>query len=126
MKKTLTILALTASLGLSANAASARPALQPDGLTGPNTQQAGLLLPAVQAAREAARRSTTSSSAPASPLVGLLLPAVQSAHGASNNDNQIAYAGPNAGPQSAGGGPHVRVFSGSTANVSPGGLPRGM
>ena len=57
MKKTLTILALTAAIGLSTNAAVARP-LETDGLTGPNTQnQVGLLLPAVQAARESARRS---------------------------------------------------------------------
>lgn len=57
MKKLTTIILFSAALGLSVNAASARPGLQPDGLAGPDTQsEVGLLLPAVQAAREAARR----------------------------------------------------------------------
>lgn len=82
MKKTIAMLALTAALGLSATAAPARdshaqwvdlqsfsqPVHQPGtpshaprnpgNLAGPGqTSEVGLLLPAVQAAREAARRS---------------------------------------------------------------------
>ena len=82
MKKTIAMLALTAALGLSATAAPARdshsqwvpiqsisqPIYQrgsashaprgPGNLAGPGqTSQVGLLLPAVQAAREAARRN---------------------------------------------------------------------
>ncbi|QLC21493.1 VCBS repeat-containing protein [Parasphingopyxis sp. CP4] len=83
MKNTFAILALTAALGLSATAATARdshaqwveiqsisqPIYQPGGsahaprnpgnFTGPGqTSQVGLLLPAVQSAREAARRNS--------------------------------------------------------------------
>ncbi len=82
MKQTFALLALTAGLGLSATAATAQdshaqwvnlesfsqPVYQqggsahaprhPGNLTGPGqTSQVGLLLPAVQAAREAARRN---------------------------------------------------------------------
>ena len=59
MTKTILITTLVLALGLSASGASAQS--QTDLSAGDNQSEVGLLLPAVQAAREAARSSSSAS-----------------------------------------------------------------